>query len=202
MRALIIVDIQNDFLPGGTLAVANGNEIIPIINKIQCYFDLVIATQDWHPANHKSFVSNHPDRIVFETIDLNGTEQILWPEHCIQGSIGSDFAQDLNTHKITIIIRKGTNPEIDSYSGFYDNDKCNSTGLLGVLKDKKITEVYVCGLAADFCVYYTAKDAVANDFKTFFIEDASKAISIENFNSIKQSLIEKKVIFINSNDLD
>lgn len=201
MKALLIIDIQNDFLPGGSLAVAKGDKIISIVNKIQKHFDLVIATQDWHPSNHKSFASNHNNKAVFEVIKLNGSDQVLWPDHCIQGSFGADFSTELNMHQVSAVIRKGTNLEIDSYSGFFDNNKQNATGLHGLLKEKNITEVYVCGLAADYCVYYTAKDAAELGYKTYFIEDATKPISEENYDLAKEDLASLSVIFTDSSKL-
>ena len=149
----------------------------PRINKLQNYFNVVIATQDWHPENHKSFACNHLNKREFEVIDLNGLQQVLWPKHCVQGSFGAAFSDTLKTDKISTVIRKGMNCKTDSYSAFFDNGKQNTTGLLGLLKEQKINNVYVCGLAADYCVYYTAKDAAENGFKTFYIEDATKAIS-------------------------
>lgn len=200
-KALLIIDVQNDFLPGGSLAVPNGNDIIPVINDIQSCFDLIIATQDWHPLQHKSFAVNNPGTEVFERITLNGLEQVLWPTHCVQGTYGAEFASELLLNKVSAVIRKGTNPETDSYSGFFDNGKQYSTGLSGLLKELLVQEVYVCGLAADYCVYYTAKDAVENGFSTFFIEDASKPISEDNYQEIKQELTAKNVIFMKSSDL-
>lgn len=200
-KALLIVDVQNDFLPGGSLAVANGNEIIPIINSIQSKFDFIVATQDWHPANHKSFAANHENQIPFNVINLNGLEQVLWPVHCVQGSVGSAFSKDLNTDKVSAIIRKGMDVETDSYSGFFDNRKQNNTGLLGLLRDKNIQEVYVCGLAADYCVYFTAKDAAENGFKTFYIEDTVRAISEDNYKQAKKKLQKLQVTFIKSSQL-
>nr|WP_298005508.1 bifunctional nicotinamidase/pyrazinamidase [uncultured Flavobacterium sp.] len=200
-NALLIIDIQNDFLPTGSLAVPNGEEVIPIINKLQNQFDLIIATQDWHPENHKSFACNHLNKKNFDIIDLNGLKQVLWPQHCVQGSQGANFSAALQTDKIATIIRKGMDTETDSYSGFFDNGKRNTTGLLGLLKEQKISDVYVCGLAADYCVYYTAKDAVENGFHTFYIEDASKAISQENYVKCKEELLSLGVTFLNSSDI-
>lgn len=195
MKALLIIDIQNDFLPGGRLAVPQGNTIIHGINTIQPYFDIVIATQDWHPENHKSFAKNHSAKKEFATIDLKGIPQILWPEHCVQGSYGAQLADALHIRAVSAIIRKGMNPEIDSYSGFYDNGKQNATGLLGLLKELQVKEVYVCGLAADYCVYYTAKDAVQNGFNTFFIEDITKAIDQNSYQAAKKDLLQLGVVF-------
>lgn len=201
MKALLIIDIQNDFLPGGALAVKDGDAIIPIVNKIQAKFDLVIATQDWHPLNHKSFAANHENKKVFEEIMLNGSPQVLWPNHCVQGTTGANLSKDLNTNLISTIIRKGMDLEVDSYSGFFDNNKEASTGLLGLLKEKKVTDIYVCGLAADFCVYFTAKDAAEHGFKTFFIEDATRAISIEHYENLKTAKENNKIIFTTSKEL-
>lgn len=185
MKTLILVDIQNDFLEGGSLAVPHGNEIISFVNSIQQEFDLVIATQDWHPAHHKSFAAEHPGKNEFEIIDLNGLQQVLWPVHCVQGSFGGEFHQDLETRRIEAIFRKGMNPEIDSYSGFFDNGKRQNTGMYGYLKDREVTEVTIVGLAADFCVNYTAIDALDLGFKTCVLEKATKAIHPKNWERIK-----------------
>ena len=189
MKALIIVDVQYDFLPGGSLEVPRGDEIIPIINNIQKDYDLVVATQDWHPAEHLSFASQHDRKLPFEQIELQGLDQILWPDHCVQESYGSEISEELNTSRIEAIFRKGMDPNIDSYSGFYDNGKRKDTGLSGYLKARKIDEVHVCGLAADFCVYFTAMDSIAEGFKTSIISKATKAID-------KGEFMEKKNTFI------
>jgi nicotinamidase/pyrazinamidase len=191
MKALIIVDVQNDFTSGGKLAVPNGESIIPVINSIQNKFDLVVATQDWHPQNHKSFASNHPGKKVFEKIILDSSEQVLWPDHCVQNTEGAALRSDLKTENVEAIFRKGMNPSIDSYSGFYDNGKKKSTGLCGYLRERKITEVYVCGLAGDYCVYFTAMDAIASGFKTFVIDDAVKSISEIDYQKAKNDWQKK-----------
>lgn len=191
MKSLIVVDIQNDFLEDGSLAVSGGNEVIPIINQLQNDFDLIVATQDWHPIHHKSFAKNHNGRKEFELIDLNGLPQVLWPEHCVQGSFGAEFHKDLDSDKIEAIFRKGMNPEIDSYSGFFDNGKRKNTGLFGYLKDRNVSEVFVCGLAADYCVYFTANDALDLGFKTTIIENATKPIDDENWEKLKSDFIQK-----------
>ncbi|MBA5629914.1 bifunctional nicotinamidase/pyrazinamidase [Moheibacter lacus] len=190
MKALIIVDVQNDFLENGSLAVPNGNQIIPIINEIQNDFDLIVVTQDWHPSDHKSFAKEHPGKKEFETIDLNGLEQVLWPVHCVQGSFGAEFHQELNTNSVEAIFRKGMDPEIDSYSGFFDNGKRKNTGLFGYLKDRKVSEVFVCGLAADFCVYFTAQDALDLGFQTTILKEATKPINEENWKIIQKKFQE------------
>lgn len=191
MNALLLIDIQKDFLPGGSLAVPGGNEIIPVVNNLVNYFNLVVATQDWHPKNHKSFASNHAGKTVFETTVLNGLDQVLWPDHCVQGSEGAVFSQDLLMNKTEAIFRKGTDVEIDSYSGFYDNGHRKSTALANYLRGKNITDVYIAGLAGDYCVYYTAKDALSEGFKTFIIEDAVRSIDENNFTSACKDIISK-----------
>lgn len=201
MKALILIDIQNDFLPGGALAVPKGDEIIPVINSIQNSFELVIATQDWHPQNHKSFASNHEGKKLFEVIEMNGLEQVLWPDHCVQGTEGAEFAKAIDWRRTEVIFRKGTNPEIDSYSGFYDNGHLKSTGMADYLKGRGVTNVYIAGLAADYCVYFTAKDALAEGFSTYIIEDATRAINNERFADAKADIIKKGGHIIQSTQL-
>ena len=201
MKALILIDIQNDFLPGGTLAVPDGNAIIPVVNALQQHFELVVATQDWHPPQHKSFASNHKGKKVFELIDLNGLEQVLWPDHCVQGSEGAELSKAVNWNKTEAIFRKGTNTEIDSYSGFYDNGHLKRTGLAHYLKGKGVQEIYIAGLAADYCVYFTAKDALIEGFDTYVIEDATRAINNDGFAKAKDDLIQKGGHIISSSDL-
>ncbi|WP_177762866.1 bifunctional nicotinamidase/pyrazinamidase [Flavobacterium sp. I3-2] len=201
MKALLIIDIQNDFLEGGSLEVKNANAIIPLVNNIQNKFDVVVATQDWHPATHKSFASNHVNKQTFEVIDLNGLPQVLWPNHCVQGSFGAEFHTDLNTQNIHAIFRKGTDIEVDSYSGFYDNDQRKSTGLHGFLTELQVTEVYICGLAADYCVFYTAKDAATLGYKTVVIEDATKYIDKTNYEKAKQEMLTLGIEFVNTGDV-
>lgn len=191
MKALIIVDIQNDFIPGGSLAVPDGDKIISRINELQKKFDLVVATQDWHPSNHKSFASQHDSKNPFDVIDLNGLQQTLWPDHCIQSTKGAEFHKDLNTNKIEAIFRKGTNPEIDSYSGFFDNGRKKATGLHGYLQERKVTSVFICGLAADFCVYYTALDALSLGYETTILDESTKAIDPINFVDLKDNFRTK-----------
>jgi nicotinamidase/pyrazinamidase len=202
MKALLLIDIQNDFLPGGALAVADGDAIIPICNRLQKHFNLVVATQDWHPKEHKSFAANHNEKKNFETIEWKGMQQVLWPVHCVQGSTGANFSSNLQTEKIEAIFRKGTDPQIDSYSGFYDNGHLKSTGLSHYLKGKGITAVYVVGLAADYCVYFTALDALAEGFATFIIEDATRAISAEGFEKAKADFKRKGGQVLHSNMFD
>lgn len=204
MKALIIIDIQNDFLPGGALAVNKGDEVIPVINKLQGadYFDLIAATQDWHPQNHGSFASNHPGKKQFDKTLLGGLEQILWPDHCVQETSGAEFSAKLDTKKIEAIFRKGMDPDIDSYSGFFDNGKRKETGLAAFLKGRNIKEVFLAGLAGDFCVYFSALDSADYGFKTYFIEDAVRSIDISNFEkTVKKNLIDKNISIISSTDI-
>ncbi len=184
--ALIIVDMQNDFLPGGALAVAGGDIIIPEINRLTIEYDLVVATQDWHPHNHGSFASQYEGARPFEMGQLGGMPQVMWPDHCVQGSFGADLSRELDQERVEAIFRKGMNPEIDSYSAFFDNGKLKATGLEGYLRGSGVTEVHICGLAADYCVWYTAKDAIELGFEAVIMVDAVKAINPEEFEKIKQ----------------
>jgi nicotinamidase/pyrazinamidase len=177
-KALILVDIQNDFLPGGALAVPDGDTVIPIANKLQLVFPLVVATQDWHPLAHGSFAANHPGHKVFEQITLNGLPQTLWPVHCVQHTKGAEFSPALNRNRIARVFHKGTDPRIDSYSGFFDNGHRKSTGLGEWLKEQSVDEVFVCGLATDYCVKFTAMDAVGMGFKASFVEDGSRGVNL------------------------
>jgi nicotinamidase/pyrazinamidase len=188
MKTLILIDVQNDFMSGGPLEVPLANEVIPVINKIQVNFDLVLATQDWHPKNHKSFASNHFDTKPFEKIKLHGIDQTLWPDHCIQGSKGAELHKDIDSDRIAAIFRKGMDPEIDSYSGFYDNNHATGTGLSGYLKEKEITEIHFCGLAADICVYYSILDSILAGFSTVLVEDASRPLYPDKFDDVKCEL--------------
>ncbi|MGC9343753.1 MAG: bifunctional nicotinamidase/pyrazinamidase, partial [Bacteroidales bacterium] len=185
MKALIIVDVQNDFLPGGSLEVKDGDRVIPVINSLLEKFDLVVATQDWHPANHLSFASNHENREPFEIIRLKEMEQVLWPDHCVQGSEGAKISERIDHKPIQAIFRKGMDHEIDSYSGFYDNGHKKSTGLAGYLKSLNVCQVFITGLAADVCVYFTLKDSVKEGFDTYLIEDATHALDDKDFEKKK-----------------
>lgn len=191
MKALLLIDIQNDFIPGGALAVPDGDAILPLVNRLQPLFDVVVATQDWHPADHKSFVSQHAGKQVFDVINLEGLEQVLWPDHCVQGTPGAEFSPELDMNRVEAIFRKGTAPEIDSYSGFYDNGHRKSTALAEYLRGKGVTEVYLVGLAADFCVYFTAKDALQEGFATYFVEDATRAINAQGFAQAKEDMLAR-----------
>jgi nicotinamidase/pyrazinamidase len=178
MKALILVDLQNDFCFGGALSVKDGNAVIPIANKLMDEFDLVIATQDWHPANHESFAAVHYFRRPGQVMDLYGLEQVLWTIHCVQGTFGAEFVQNLKEEKIDAVFQKGTDIKVDSYSGFFDNGKRNSTGLHDYLQKKGVTEVYVMGLALDFCVKHTAEDAIDLGYKTHLILEGCRAVNL------------------------
>lgn len=191
MNALILIDIQNDFLPGGALAVPNGDAVIPVANRLQPIFPLVVATQDWHPANHGSFAANHPGKGVFEQVDLNGLPQTLWPTHCVQGTAGAELAPGLNRERIAKVFQKGTDAGIDSYSGFFDNGHRRATGMADWLKAKGVTEVHVCGLATDYCVKFTALDAVNAGFKTHLVEDASRGVNLQS-NDVAKAIEEMR----------
>ena len=177
-RALILVDIQNDFLPGGVLAVADADAILPVVNGLLPKFETVVATQDWHPPNHGSFAANHAGKEVGETISLDGLPQILWPVHCVQGEAGAEFSEALEAEQFTAIFPKGTNPQIDSYSGFFDNGHRQATGLGNWLKQCGISDVYIAGLATDYCVKFTALDAVELGFNTYLIRDACRGVNL------------------------
>ena len=178
MNALIIVDLQNDFLPGGALAVAQGDEVVSIINTVQIRFDLVVATQDWHPANHQSFAANHRGKKHGDRIDLNGLAQVLWPVHCVQNTPGASLVATLERNLISEVFHKGTDPAIDSYSGFFDNGHRKATGLDAFLKGRHVTDVFIAGLATDYCVKFTAMDAVELGYKTRLIEDACRGVNL------------------------
>ena len=178
MRALLLVDIQVDFLPGGALAVPRGDEVVPVANRVQPLFDLVVATQDWHPANHGSFASRHPGQRAGDVGELAGLPQVFWPDHCVQGSRGADFAPGLEMNRVEAIFRKGTDAAIDSYSGFFDNGHRKSTGLSDYLKGRGAADVYVMGLATDYCVKFTALDARQLGLRTHLIEDGSRGVEL------------------------
>ena len=177
-RALILVDIQTDFCPGGALAVPKGDEVVGVANRLMGRFGVVAATQDWHPAGHGSFASSHAGAKVGDVVELAGLPQILWPDHCVQGTRGANFVAGMNvagTHKV---FRKGSDPGIDSYSGFFDNGRRSATGLSEYLKGRGAGDVYVCGLATDYCVQATALDAVGPCFKTYLVEDACRGVEL------------------------
>lgn len=173
---LLVVDIQNDFCPGGALPVPGGDEIVPIVNSLAERFQHVVLTQDWHPAGHRSFASSHPGKQPFDTITLANGPQILWPDHCVQGSAGAAFHSDLNIPHAELVLRKGYHRDIDSYSAFFENDRKTPTGLTAYLRERGFTRVFVAGLAFDICVRYSAEDAHRTGFETTVVEDACRSI--------------------------
>lgn len=198
MSVLLVVDIQNDFLPGGSLAAENGNKIIPIVNKLTKKFDNVIFTQDWHPKDNISLASNHPGKEPFETIEVSYGEQILWPDHCIQGSRGAQFAPSLDTKNSQLILRKGYRKDIDSYSAFYENDRETPTGLKGYLQDRGLTDVYICGIATDFCVKYSALDGVSDGFNVHVITNAVAGIAEDTIQEAWKEMDRAGVKFVSA----
>ncbi|HWI99332.1 MAG TPA: bifunctional nicotinamidase/pyrazinamidase [Burkholderiales bacterium] len=176
---LVVVDLQNDFMPGGALAVPRGDEVVPLVNRLAVRFDNIVLTQDWHPRRHISFASSHPGKKPFETLQLSYGSQVLWPDHCVQGTPGAVFHPDLNLTKAQLVIRKGHHADIDSYSAFLEADRRTATGLAGYLRERKLEKLYVCGLATDFCVAWTALDARAAGFDTTVIENACRAIDLD-----------------------
>lgn len=194
-KALIIVDVQKDFLPGGALAVNEGDQIIPLVNRLQQKFDLVVATQDWHPKDHGSFARNH-HKPVGEKVRLAGLDQTLWPDHCVQGTPNADFAEQLHTEDIETVFRKGTDRTIDSYSGFFDNGHKNATGLGGYLKEKGVDEVHIVGLATDYCVKFTALDAVNLGFKTAVVLPACRGVNL-NAGDVDKAIAEMREAGVN-----
>lgn len=181
MKTLIIVDPQYDFMPGGSLEVPRGDEIIPVVNALQPHFDLVVATQDWHPQNHISFAANQPGHKVFDVIEIEGYAQTLWPNHCVQGSRGAAIHADIHTDRVEAIVRKGVDYRVDSYSAFFDNNQQRKTGMAGLLRDRGAHELFFCGLAADFCVYFSILDALKEGFKATLFTDATRPIDAENY---------------------
>ncbi|WP_166219342.1 bifunctional nicotinamidase/pyrazinamidase [Pseudomonas atagonensis] len=177
--ALLVIDVQNDFIPGGKLPVPEGDLIVPLINDLARRFKQVIIAQDWHPSGHASFASSHPGRSPYDIIQLPYGEQTLWPDHCVQGSAGAEFHPQLDLPHAQLIIRKGCNPDIDSYSAFLEADRKTTTGLAGYLKERGIDTVYMVGLALDFCVMFSALDARAAGFNAFVVQDACRGIDLD-----------------------
>ncbi|NTE86793.1 bifunctional nicotinamidase/pyrazinamidase [Agrobacterium rubi] len=205
MKALLLIDIQNGFCPGGHLAVADGDKIVPIANALieNGGYDLIVASQDWHPANHGSFASQHPGKQPFEMGELSGKPQVLWPDHCVQETPDAEFHPDLNTDAFDYVQQKGENPAVDSYSAFRDNDQFATTGLADYLERQGVTVLDVCGLATDYCVSFSAMDAVEMlpDVKVRFIEDASRGIDPEGIRKAIAAMRAKGVAVVNSSDI-
>ena len=178
MKTLILVDIQNDFIPGGALAVANGDEVVAVANQLMPQFDLVIATQDWHPAAHGSFASQHEGVQIGDVFSLNGIQQIAWPDHCVQGTRGAEFVAGLNSESVDHVVQKGTDCQIDSYSGFFDNDGRSATGMAALLKKHGATEVSVMGLATDYCVKFTVLDALQLGYRVRVVTSGCRGVNL------------------------
>lgn len=201
--ALIMVDLQNDFCPGGSLAVPEGDVIISLANRLQAYFDLVIATQDWHPPDHTSFATNHVDHQPGEVIMVNGIMQILWPVHCVQGTKGAALHPDLDLQRVQKFIYKGVDKDIDSYSAFFDNAHLRSTGLSDYLQERQIKKIAILGLATDYCVKYSSLDAVHLGFEVMVIQDACRGVALHP-NDIDESYAQMRqagVTLINSSEI-
>ncbi|EFC36219.1 predicted protein [Naegleria gruberi] len=202
-RALIIVDVQNDFLEGGSLAVDNANDVIEVFNNIRqsVNWDLIVLTQDFHPRNHISFAVNHDMPVMSTKIMEDGTEQIMWPVHCVQGTRGAEFHPDLIVEDDDIVVEKGCNTNVDSYSGFFDNNKKHQTKLDEILKSHGITDTYIAGVALDVCVKYTSLDSVSLGYNTFLIKDASRGVSQDSVKIALQEMKEASVHIVNSEDI-
>ncbi len=178
-KALILVDIQKDFCPGGALAVPEGDQVVPVANRLVQAFELVVATQDWHPPGHLSFAANHPGRSPGEVIELEGLQQVLWPVHCVQETPGAAFHPDLDLRRVAHVVRKGTHPRFDSYSGFFDNGRRRATELEAFLRAQRVEQLFICGLATDYCVKFTALDAAGLGCRTFVVEDACRGVELK-----------------------
>lgn len=204
MKALVIVDMQNDFLPGGALGVKKGEEVVPTVNSLtHGPFDLIVATKDWHPADHTSFAENHAGKEPGEHVTVEGIDQILWPAHCVQESFGAEFSSDLEASGIDKIFYKGIDPNIDSYSAFFDNKHLRATGLGEYLKEQGVETVYLAGLTTDYCVKYSALDALALGFETYVIEDGCRAVNLEPEDGEKaiREMKEKGVKVVHSSEV-
>ena len=203
MQALLLVDLQNDFLPGGALPVPDGGAVIPIANRVMARFDTVVASQDWHPENRRSFAAQHANHQVGETVDLNGCQQVLWPVHCVQGSHGAAFAATLNTDRITRVVQKGTDQEIDSYSAFFDNDHLKQTELHDYLRSMEVDALTVLGLATDYCVKFTVLDALALSYQVSVVVDGIRGVDLREGDSATalQEMSAAGAMMVSSADL-
>jgi len=177
-KALVLVDLQYDFCPGGALAVPRGDEAVAIANRLSPHFEMVVATQDWHPRDHGSFAANHPGSHPYDVIELEGLQQVLWPVHCVQGSRGAELHDELDASRVVRVFHKGTDPRVDSYSGFFDNDHRNSTGMGEWLKGQGVDTIYVLGLATDYCVKATAIDGARAGFEVYLVEDGCRSVEL------------------------
>ena len=200
---LLVIDVQQDFCAGGSLAVPDGNAVVPVINQLADRFSNVVLTQDWHPAGHRSFASSHTGKAPFELIDVSYGQQVLWPDHCVQGTSGAEFHPDLSVPRAELVLRKGYNRQIDSYSAFFENDRKTPTGLGGYLKERGFGRVFLAGLALDFCVRFSAEDAYKLEFEVVVIEDACRAIDTDgSLDETRRSLEALSIKFVESGSLD
>lgn len=201
--ALLVIDVQRDFCPGGALAVPEGDRVVPAINALMPRFSRVVLTQDWHPPGHASFSSAHPGRAAFDVIEMPYGEQVLWPDHCVQGTEGAEFHPDLKLEPAALVVRKGMSPGVDSYSAFFENDRTTSTGLRGYLWDLGVRRVFLAGLATDFCVRFSALDARRTGFEAVVVEDACRAIDRDGSLAEARGEMERAgVLFATSGDLE
>ena len=199
---LLVIDVQQDFCAGGSLAVPDGDAVVPVINQLADRFSHIVLTQDWHPAGHQSFASSHPGKAPFETIDVPYGQQVLWPDHCVQGTFGAEFHPDLSIPRAELVLRKGYNRQIDSYSAFFENDRKTPTGLGGYLKERGFGRVFLAGLALDFCVRFSAEDAYKLEFEVVVIEDACRAIDTDgSLDETRRSLAALGIKCIESGSL-
>ena len=199
---LLVIDVQNDFCSGGALAVPEGEAVVPVINTLAGHFADIALTQDWHPAGHSSFASSHPGRSPFETVDLDYGTQVLWPDHCVQATPGAAFHADLDLPRAELIVRKGFRQAIDSYSAFFENDQTTPTGLTGYLRDRGLQRVFLCGLATDFCVQYSALDARRQGFEAVLVEDACRAIDLDgSLAAARQAMAEAGVVSVSAAEI-
>ncbi len=201
MKTLIVVDVQNDFTPGGALAVPEGDRIVLVINALQDRFDLAVATQDWHPPDHVSFASNHEGKQEFDEIEVDGMSQTLWPDHCVQGTQGAAFHPKLDLKPVEAIFRKGTDRRIDSYSGFFDNKHQKTTGLAGYLREKEASNLYFCGLAAEICVAFCIRDALDLGFAATLIQDATRPLDPHDFQQARRDFLNTGAKIVSSGDI-
>jgi len=198
--ALIVIDVQNDFCPGGALAVTEGDAVVPVANRLMQRFDHVVLTQDWHPADHSSFAANNPGRDAFSLIDMPYGPQVLWPVHCVQGTAGAAFHSDLETDRASLVIRKGYRSQIDSYSAFFENDHTTSTGLAGYLRERAVEHLILVGLATDFCVRFSAVDAAKLGFKVTLLEDGCRAIDLDGSLAAARAELTEHGITVTTSD--
>ena len=198
--ALIVIDVQNDFCPGGALAVTGGDAVVPVANRLMQRFDHVVLTQDWHPADHSSFAANNPGHAPFSLIDMPYGPQVLWPTHCVQGTVGAAFHGDLETDRANLIIRKGYRSMIDSYSAFFENDHTTTTGLAGYLRERAVEHLVMVGLATDFCVRFSAVDAVKLGFTVTLLEDGCRAIDLDGSLAAARAELSENGVIVTTSD--